>query len=85
MRMKAGIVMSDLIHAGSALMTIIANGQSRVVKVGCTIEDLLRDLAIVPARVVAQLDGVIVPRDEFDQAVLQEGSKLEIVTLVGGG
>jgi thiamine biosynthesis protein ThiS len=31
------------------------------------------------------LDGVIVPRSEFDKAMLREGSKLEIVTLVGGG
>ncbi len=77
--------MSEMIHAGSASMTIIANGQPRVVKVGCTIGDLLRDLAIVPRRVVAKLDGVIVARSEFDHAVLQEGSKLEIVTLVGGG
>ncbi len=76
---------SDLIHASSTSITIVANGQPRVVKEGWTIGDLLRDLAIVPARVVAQLDGVIVPRDEFDQAVLREGSRLEIVTLVGGG
>lgn len=67
------------------LVAIIANGKAREVKVGSTVADLLQELAIVPARVVVQLDGVIVERAELDKAVLQEGSKLEIVTLVGGG
>jgi thiamine biosynthesis protein ThiS len=31
------------------------------------------------------LDGEIVPRADFDQAALKEGSKVEIITLVGGG
>ena len=55
------------------------------VKAGSTITDLLQELNIAPIRVVAQLDGVIVSRSEFDKAVLQEGCKLEIVTMVGGG
>ncbi|HLZ59683.1 MAG TPA: sulfur carrier protein ThiS [Ktedonosporobacter sp.] len=70
---------------GSPSITIVANGQPRVIREGSTIADLLHDLEIAPARVVAQLDGLIVSRSEFDQSVLREGSKLEIVTLVGGG
>jgi len=77
--------MSETIDASTKSIPIIANGQSRVVREGSTIADLLYELAIVPARVVAQLDGVIVPRSDFARAVLQEGCKLEIVTLVGGG
>ena len=67
------------------MITIVANGQSRQIRAGSTIADLLQEIAIVPTRVVAQLDGVIVPRISFDQTVLQEGSQLELVTLVGGG
>ena len=77
--------MSESINADTKSITIIANGQPRVVREGCTIADLLSELAIVPARVVAQLDGVIVPRSDFASAILREGCKLEIVTLVGGG
>ena len=66
-------------------ITIIANGQPRNVKADSTIADFLQQLNIKHNRVVAQLNGVIVPRDEFDQAVLQPHCKLEIVTMVGGG
>jgi sulfur carrier protein len=65
--------------------TIIANGQPRTAKVGSTVADLLCELNITPKYVVVQLDGEIVPRTGFDQASLKEGSKIEIVTLVGGG
>jgi thiamine biosynthesis protein ThiS len=66
-------------------ISITANGQPRMVEAGSSVADLLRDLAIAPARVVVQLDGVIIARAAFAQAALQEGSQLEIVTLVGGG
>ena len=76
--------MSETTHPTSTI-TIIANGQPRSVKAGSTIADLLQELAIVPMRVVAQLDGVIVARSDFGQSTLQEGCQLELVTLVGGG
>jgi sulfur carrier protein len=66
-------------------ITIIANGQPRTIQARSTIADFLQQLNIGPNRVVAQLNGVIVARSEFDKAVLQQSSKLEIVTMVGGG
>jgi thiamine biosynthesis protein ThiS len=77
--------MDEIIEQNGAPLTIIANGQTRTIKAGSTVSDFLQDLAIAPARVVVQLDGVIVPREQFAQADLHEGSRLEIVTLVGGG
>ena len=77
--------MNKCVNPNSGMTTIIANGQPRTVKAGSTVADLLQELNIAPTRVVAQLDGIIVSRSEFDKAVLQEGCKLEIVTLVGGG
>lgn len=75
--------MNEIINPDT--ITIIANGQPRIVKADSTIADFLQQLNIGPTRVVAQLNGVIVTRSEFAQAVLQQGSKLEIVTMVGGG
>ena len=76
--------MSETTHPTTTI-TIIANGQPRAIRVGSTITDFLQELAIVPTRVVAQLDGVIVPRSDFGLSILQEGCQLELVTLVGGG
>ena len=82
---KGSDSMSEAINSSPEAITIIANGQSREVGAGSTIADFLQELAIAPSRVVAQLDGGIVPRSEFDKVILQDGSKLEIVTLFGGG
>ena len=46
---------------------------------------LLESFSVEPQYVVVQLDGVIIERSKFPEVVLQEGSKVEIVTLVGGG
>ena len=77
--------MNETTNADSDIITIIANGQPCIVKTNSTIADLLQQLNIGPKRVVAQLNGVIVARNEFDKAVLQQGCQLEIVTMVGGG
>lgn len=75
--------MTEMKHADT--ITIIANGQARAVKAGSTAADLLHELDIKPTYVVVQLDGEIVQRTAFGQAALREGSKVEIITLVGGG
>jgi thiamine biosynthesis protein ThiS len=66
-------------------ITVIANGAPLQIKVASTVAQLLAQLNIVPNRVVVQLDNNIIWRNELDQAILHEGSKLEIVTMVGGG
>jgi sulfur carrier protein len=77
--------MNETLNPTPDTITIIANGQPRLIKARSTIADLLRELNIKSTRVVAQLNGMVVPRSEFDHAVLQPNCKLEIVTMVGGG
>lgn len=77
--------MNDMHDPDQSIITIIANGQPRPVKDGSSIADLLRMLEISPTRVVAQMNGEIVPREAFAQTRLHEGDRLELVTLVGGG
>jgi thiamine biosynthesis protein ThiS len=77
--------MNEFVNPDPGTITIIANGQPRIVKTNSTIANFLQQLNIAPIRVVAQLNGDIVPRSEFDQTVLQDGYKLELVTMVGGG
>ncbi len=66
-------------------MTILANGQVRTIKIGSTVADLLHELTITPTYVVVQLDGEIVPRSAFGQTAFRAGSKVEFITLAGGG
>jgi sulfur carrier protein len=50
-----------------------------------TLADLLARMNIDHATVVAEIDGNIVPRNEFSQTQLAEGMKLELVRFVPGG
>ncbi len=68
-----------------AAVTISVNGEVRTVGAGTTIAALLREYNVLPAHVVTQLNGDILPRDGYDRVVLCDGDRLEIVTLVGGG
>ncbi len=50
-----------------------------------TIADLLRTRGLDPRLVAVELNGEIVPRDEYAQRELRDGDVLEVVHFVGGG
>ena len=66
-------------------MTMTVNGKQRELSDGNTGADLLRELGIPASTTVAEVNGQIVPRGEFDDLRLQEGDVIELVTIVGGG
>jgi sulfur carrier protein len=50
-----------------------------------TLTDLLEQLGINQATVVAEIDGKIVDRQSFAQTQLSSGQAVELVRFVGGG
>ncbi len=67
------------------MITIEFNGQASQVDEQSTVADLLR-LAKVESRFCAvELNLEIVPKDLYDSKSLNDGDKIEVVTLVGGG
>ncbi|NLH15586.1 MAG: sulfur carrier protein ThiS [Phycisphaerae bacterium] len=50
-----------------------------------TLAELLAELKIDQATVVAEIDGRIVERKDFASAALQPGQSIELVRFVGGG
>lgn len=66
-------------------MNILVNGQPRDVADGTTISQLLESLRLDPRALAVELNLDVIPRDRHAQCALQEGDRLEIVTLVGGG
>lgn len=69
----------------SRTVEIIVNGQPREVADGQTVLGLLESLELDPSRVAVELDGRIVKKAEWPQALLRAGSRVEIVHFVGGG
>ena len=66
-------------------MKIAVNGEDKEIANGLSLDGLLEQLQICPARVVVELNRNIVSRDAYGATMLVEGDKLEIVHFVGGG
>lgn len=66
-------------------MNVTLNGRPETLDEPMTIADLLRRLALEPVRVAVEINENLVPRKRFDQAAIQSGDRIEIVTFVGGG
>lgn len=66
-------------------MKIEVNGHPREVAPKLSIADLLHDLEIYVPHVAVERNREIVPRAQLAETWLEEGDRLEVVTLVGGG
>ena len=50
-----------------------------------TVAELLEQLDVKPATVVAEIDGQIIEPKKFGQTQLHNGQSIELVRFVGGG
>ena len=66
-------------------MRILCNGEEQEVRAGITLIELLQELDLNPDTVVAECNGTIVRREEYDTLVLPENGRLELIRFVGGG
>ena len=66
-------------------MKITCNGETREIAKGMTLIAFIRELALNPDTVVAECDGRIIKRADFEDFILSEGSRLELIRFVGGG
>ena len=67
-----------------ASLRLTVNGNAMAAQAE-TLADLLRHLTLDAAAVVAEVNGVIVPRENFAQHSLKDGDIVELVRFVGGG
>jgi len=61
------------------------NGESREVRDQATLDDLVSELSLQPARIAIELNKDVVRRGKWAETVLAEGDRIEIVHFVGGG
>jgi sulfur carrier protein len=64
---------------------IVVNGEARSLMEGQTIQQLLAELDLDPARVAVEMDRRIVKPQEWPATAIADGAQLEIVQFVGGG
>ena len=70
---------------GAPDMTLSVNGEPRRIAAGSTAADLVAELGFAARPVAVEVNEQVVPRARLADCILQEGDRLEIVTLVGGG
>lgn len=66
-------------------MTITVNGETRSLPDGATVRALIEALGLGKSACAAEVNRELIPRREHESRRLQEGDKVELVTLVGGG
>ncbi len=66
-------------------MKIICNGTEKEIRSGITLIDFISEQDLNPDTVVAEYEGKIISRDEYETLMLEENSKLELIRFVGGG
>ena len=67
------------------MIEITVNGEPQTTPEGQTIQGLIRQLELDPARVAVELERRIVKHPLCPETVLHTGAQLEIVQFVGGG
>ncbi len=73
------------IGRGRRNVSIVLNGQPRVVEAGMSVRALLRQLELEPGMVVVEHNRRILAREALSDAEVGEGDRIELVHFVGGG
>lgn len=64
---------------------IILNGEERFLESGMSVADLISQLELDVKKIAVEKDLEIVGCDKFEEVILDEGSRVEIVHFIGGG
>ena len=67
------------------VIRLFVNGEEHRAQAGLTLAQLLTRLELPASRLAVERNLRVVPRERYDAEQLEDGDRLEIVTLVGGG
>ncbi|MEB3336229.1 MAG: sulfur carrier protein ThiS [Leptolyngbyaceae bacterium] len=66
-------------------ITLQVNGESRTCSAQLSLPELLEQLGMNPRLLAVEYNGEIPHRQFWSETQMQQGDRLEIVTIVGGG
>jgi thiamine biosynthesis protein ThiS len=67
------------------VIALVVNGKPATAEESVTLLEFLDQRQINPQTIAVERNGVIVRRATYGEVVLQDGDRLEIVRMVGGG
>ncbi|OYQ66240.1 thiamine biosynthesis protein ThiS [Pseudanabaena sp. SR411] len=68
-----------------SMITLQVNGDDRTCESNLTMIELLKYLGMNPRLVAVEYNGEILHRQLWENTIIQNSDRLEIVTIVGGG
>jgi thiamine biosynthesis protein ThiS len=66
-------------------LRVYVNGDPRELSAPISLAELITQLDLPAARIAVELNRVVVRRNDWSTAVLQDEDRIEIVHVVGGG
>ncbi len=67
-------------------MIVVNDGRYKVRwRPGMTVRDVLKELKFSFPRLVISVNGTIVPRDQWDTYLLQDGDRVKVIHMTAGG
>lgn len=66
-------------------ISVRINGEHRRIAAGLSIAELANELGLVPEKVAVERNLEIVPKSTYDDVMVAEGDRLEVVHFIGGG
>ncbi len=66
-------------------ITLVVNGETRNCSSQTPLPDILQQLGFHPRLVAVEYNGEILHRQFWSETKVQQGDRLEVVTIVGGG
>ncbi|MDO9102762.1 MAG: sulfur carrier protein ThiS [Candidatus Nitrotoga sp.] len=67
------------------MISVSINGEIRQFEHPVSVTTLLEQMQLTGKRIALERNGEILPRGQFNQQLLADGDRLEIVVAVGGG
>jgi len=67
------------------VITILLNGEEKVLPQPFTLQELLREVKISSQAIAVAINSEIVPRSEFEKIKVRNRDQVEIIHAVGGG
>ena len=66
-------------------MRVTVNGEERQLEAPLTVQALIAEIGLDPAKVAVERNLEIVPRSRYGEVAVKDGDRLEIVHFIGGG
>jgi thiamine biosynthesis protein ThiS len=66
-------------------LRVTINGEERELRAALSVQALVSELGLEPAKIAIERNLEIVPRSRYSDVCVADGDRLEIVQFIGGG